>query len=248
MRCRGRRRLQAMFSPAGNAETSCHDRRRSMRRRLRLAGVWRSGEWAPTLITESGFFLDGATLAAPLMISPATARYVAENELAKLAAMEPLETEEGAALSIGGWLTRRPHEVHLHDIVLSRNMPILSFDELTPPSRPQRVPLMTRGPSCSRCGGYTTMTGFFLPPHPRFCSPTGETAFHGQDALGATVLQVSGFLKHELGWFVTGGGASPVQGGHAGRRRLRWPRRCRVYRVRAALPSRPPRPIWMLKG
>jgi cytochrome d ubiquinol oxidase subunit I len=58
-----------------------------------------------------------------------TARQLAQNEPAKLAAIEPLfETEEGAALSIGGYPDVEAGEVR-YDIPIPKLLSILSYDD-----------------------------------------------------------------------------------------------------------------------
>src|SRR5918998_2080770 len=82
---------------------------------------------------RNGLFLGMmvATLAAPLMIFSGdhTARQLAANEPAKLAAIEPLfETQEGAPLSIGGGPGIGEGEMG-HDIEVTPPLPLLSLHD-----------------------------------------------------------------------------------------------------------------------
>lgn len=72
-----------------------------------------------------------ATFVAPAMIisGDLTAKYLAHEEPAKLAAMEPIfETEKGAPLSIGGYPDKEAGEVK-YDIEIPRMLSILATDD-----------------------------------------------------------------------------------------------------------------------
>lgn len=131
--------LAAMFSPAWYAETSHMTVAAFEAVGFAFAAIYASGmlRGRRDEYHRNGLLLGMAvvTLAAPLMIFSGdhTARQIAQNEPVKLAAIEPLfETEEGAALSIGGWPDPETGEVH-YDISVPYILSILSYDEPNAP-------------------------------------------------------------------------------------------------------------------
>jgi len=127
--------LAAMFSPAWYAMTSHMSVAAFEAVGFAFAAVYAFGmlRGRRDEYHKKGFFLGMVvvTLAAPLMIFSGdhTARQLAQNEPAKLAAIEPLfETEEGAALSIGGYPDVEAGEVR-YDIPIPKLLSILSYDD-----------------------------------------------------------------------------------------------------------------------
>src|SRR5215212_4969794 len=127
--------LQAMFAPAWYAESSHMTVAAFEAVGFAFAAVYAFGmlRGRRDQYHRNGLFLGMmvATLAAPLMIFSGdhTARQLAVNEPAKLAAIEPLfETEEGAPLSIGGYPDVEAGEVR-YDIAIPSLLSVLSFDD-----------------------------------------------------------------------------------------------------------------------
>lgn len=214
--------FQAMFSPAWYAETSHMTVAAFEAVAFAFAGVYAWGmlRGRRDAYHRKGFFLGivVATLAAPLMIFSGdhTARYVAENEPAKLAAMEPLfETEEGAALSIGGWPDEEDGEVR-YDIAIPNMLSILSFDEANATVQGlNEFPEDERPEPLALWWAYDLMTGigFFLAvliPWFWLAYWRNRGVPSGRLLLGATVLSgFLGFFAILLGWFVTEEGRQP---------------------------------------
>ena len=127
--------LRAMFAPAWYAETSHMSVAAFEAVAFAFAAVYAFGmlRGRRDEYHKKGLFLGMmiATLAAPLMIFSGdhTARQLAVNEPARLAAIEPLfETEEGAPLSIGGYPDVEAGEVR-YDIEIPSLLSVLSFDD-----------------------------------------------------------------------------------------------------------------------
>jgi cytochrome bd-type quinol oxidase subunit 1 len=127
--------LEAMFAPAWYAETSHMTVAAFEAVAFAFAAVYAFGmlRGRRDEYHKKGLFLGMmvATLAAPLMIFSGdhTARQLAVNEPAKLAAIEPLfETTEGAGLSIGGYPDVEAGEVR-YDIEIPTLLSVLSFDD-----------------------------------------------------------------------------------------------------------------------
>jgi cytochrome d ubiquinol oxidase subunit I len=145
-----------------------------------------------------------------------TARQIAVNEPAKLAAIEPLfETKEGAPLSIGGYPDMEAEEMRF-DIEIPNLLSILSFDEPNATIKGlDEFPEDERPDPRYVWWAYDAMTGigFFLATLiPLFWIfywryrgvPTNRLL------LSAIVLAgFLGFIAIELGWIVTEGGRQP---------------------------------------
>ena len=169
---------------------------------------------------KKGFFLGMVvvTLAAPLMIFSGdhTARQLAVNEPAKLAAIEPLfETEEGAALSVGGWPDPETGEVH-YDIPIPKLLSILSYDD---PNATvlglNEFPEDERPNPLAVWWAYDAMTGigFFLAALiPVFWIFYWRSRGVPTNRLLLSAIVLSGFLGFlaiELGWWTTEEGRQP---------------------------------------
>jgi cytochrome d ubiquinol oxidase subunit I len=138
--------FEAMFSPSWYAETSHMSVAAFEAVGFAFAAVYASGmlRGRRDQYHRNGLFLGMmvATLAAPLMIFSGdhTARQLAANEPAKLAAIEPLfETQEGAPLSIGGWPIWKRKRCATTSRY-PRSSPFSPSTIPTPHSGPQRVP------------------------------------------------------------------------------------------------------------
>ena len=214
--------LQAMFSPAWYAMTSHMSVAAFEAVGFAFAAVYAFGmlRGRRDEYHKKGLFLGMAvvTLAAPLMIFSGdhTARQLAANQPAKLAAIEPIfETEEGAPLSIGGWPDTEAQEMR-YDIEIPAVLSILSYDD------PDAVVLgLNEFPEDERPDpravwwSYDMMTGigFFLATlipvfwvfYWRYRGvPTNRPL------LAALVLSgFLGFLAIELGWWTTEQGRQP---------------------------------------
>ena len=214
--------FKAMFAPAWYAETSHMTVAAFEAIGFAFAAVYAWGmlRGRRDVYHKKGFLLGMVvvTLAAPLMIFSGdhTARYVAENEPAKLAAMEPIfETEEGAALSIGGWPDEEAGEVH-YDVAIPSLLSILSFDE--PNATVQGLnefPENERPEPLALWWAYDAMTGigFFLAILiPWFWLAYWRARGVPTSRLLLMAILLSGFLGFlaiELGWFVTEEGRQP---------------------------------------
>ena len=126
---------QAAFSPAWWAETSHMAVAAFESVGFAFAAVYAFGmlRGRRDESHKKGFFLGMlvVTLAAPLMIFSGdhTARYVANNEPAKLAAMEgDFKTQKGAPLTIYGWPDIEAGETR-YGIEIPKLLSILSFDD-----------------------------------------------------------------------------------------------------------------------
>jgi cytochrome bd ubiquinol oxidase subunit I len=158
------------------------------------------------------------TLAAPLMIFSGdhTARQLAANQPAKLAAIEPIfETVEGAPLSIGGWPDTEAQETRF-DVEIPALLSILSYDD------PNAVVLgLNEFPEDERPDpravwwAYDTMTGigFFLATLiPVFWVFYWRYRGVPTNRLLLSVITLAGFLGFlaiELGWWTTEQGRQP---------------------------------------
>jgi len=127
--------LAAMFSPSWYAETSHMSVAAFEAVGFAFAAVYAFGmlRGRRDEYHKKGLFLGMmvVTLAAPLMIFSGdhTARQLAQNEPAKLAAIEPLfETQEGAPLSIGGYPDVEAGEMR-YDIEIPSLLSVLSLDD-----------------------------------------------------------------------------------------------------------------------
>lgn len=174
---------------------------------------------------KRGFFMAMvvATLVAPIMIisGDLTAKYLAHEEPAKLAAIEPkFETTEGASLSIGGYPSVEEREV-LYDIEIPYLISILSFDEASAEvkgleafpedERPDPRYVWWAFDAMVGIGFFlvTVVGGFWLAYWRGLGVPTGEGALSKWVLRGAVLSGFLGFLAIELGWITTEGGRQP---------------------------------------
>ena len=214
--------LEAMFAPAWYAEVSHMAVAAFEAVGFGFAAVYAFGMIRGRIddYHKKGFFLGMVvvTLVAPLMIFSGdhTARQIAVNEPAKLAAIEPLfETKEGAPLSIGGYPDMEAEEMRF-DIEIPNLLSILSFDEPNATIKGlNEFPEDERPDPRYVWWAYDAMTGigFFLATLiPLFWIfywryrgvPTNRLL------LSAIVLAgFLGFIAIELGWIVTEGGRQP---------------------------------------
>ena len=169
---------------------------------------------------RNGLFLGMmvATLAAPLMIFSGdhTARQLAANEPAKLAAIEPLfETQEGAPLSIGGWPDMEAEEMR-YDIEIPTLLSVLSLDDPGAPIQGlNEFPEDERPDPRAVWWAYDAMTGigFFLatiiPVFWIFYWRSRGVPTYKPLLAALTLSGFLGFLAILLGWIVTEEGRQP---------------------------------------
>ena len=169
---------------------------------------------------RNGLFLGMmvATLAAPLMIFSGdhTARQLAANEPAKLAAIEPLfETQEGAPLSIGGWPDMEAEEMR-YDIEIPTLLSVLSLDDPNAPIQGlNEFPEDERPDPRAVWWAYDAMTGigFFLatliPVFWLFYWRSRGVPTYRPLLAALTLSGFLGFLAILLGWIVTEEGRQP---------------------------------------
>ncbi len=214
--------LQAMFSPAWYAMTSHMSVAAFEAVGFAFAAIYAFGmlRGRRDEYHKKGLFLGMAvvTLAAPLMIFSGdhTARQLAANQPAKLAAIEPIfETVEGAPLSIGGWPDTEAQETRF-DVEIPALLSILSYDD------PNAVVLgLNEFPEDERPDpravwwAYDTMTGigFFLATLiPVFWVFYWRYRGVPTNRLLLSVITLAGFLGFlaiELGWWTTEQGRQP---------------------------------------
>jgi cytochrome bd ubiquinol oxidase subunit I len=214
--------LRAMFSPAWYAMTSHMSVAAFEAVGFAFAAVYAFGmlRGRRDEYHKKGFLLGMVvvTLAAPLMIFSGdhTARQLAANEPAKLAAIEPLyETEEGAGLSIGGIPDNESGEVR-YDIQIPYLLSILSYDD--PNATVQGLnefPEDERANPHAVWWAYDAMTGigFFLAALiPVFWLFYWRSRGVPTNRLLLWAIVLSGFLGFlaiELGWWTTEEGRQP---------------------------------------
>ena len=214
--------LRAMFSPAWYAMTSHMTVAAFEAVGFAFAAVYAFGmlRGRRDEYHKKGLILGMAvvTLAAPLMIFSGdhTARQLAANQPAKLAAIEPIfETVEGAPLSIGGWPDTEAQETRF-DVEIPALLSILSYDD------PNAVVLgLNEFPEDERPDpravwwAYDTMTGigFFLATLiPVFWVFYWRYRGVPTNRLLLSVITLAGFLGFlaiELGWWTTEQGRQP---------------------------------------
>jgi len=214
--------LRAMFSPAWYAMTSHMTVAAFEAVGFAFAAVYAFGmlRGRRDEYHKKGLFLGMAvvTLAAPLMIFSGdhTARQLAANQPAKLAAIEPIfETKEGAPLSIGGWPDVEAQEMRF-DVEIPALLSILSYDD--PNAVVQGLnefPEDERPDPRAVWWAYDTMTGigFFLATLiPLFWVVYWRSRGVPTNRLLLSVVTLSGFLGFlaiELGWWTTEQGRQP---------------------------------------
>ena len=163
-----------------------------------------------------------ATLAAPIMIASGdhTAKQVALNEPAKMAAMEPtFETERGAPVTIGGWPDVEEGELR-YAIAVPKLFSVLAYDDpiavapgwesFPADSRPDPRRIWWAFDLMVGIGFYMAflIPWFWLAYWRARGVPTGNPT--GKWLLRATVLAGPlGFLAIELGWITTEEGRQP---------------------------------------
>jgi cytochrome d ubiquinol oxidase subunit I len=214
--------LAAMFSPSWYAEASHMSVAAFEAVGFAFAAVYASGmlRGRRDQYHRNGLFLGMmvATLAAPLMIFSGdhTARQLAANEPAKLAAIEPLfETHEGAPLSIGGWPDMEAEEMR-YDIEIPTLLSVLSLDDPNAPIQGlNEFPEDERPDPRAVWWAYDAMTGigFFLATLiPVFWVFYWRYRGVPTNRLLLAALTLSGFLGFLailLGWIVTEEGRQP---------------------------------------
>lgn len=214
--------LRAMFSPAWWYESSHMTLAAFEAVAFAFAAVYAFGmlRGRRDEYHRKGFFLAMAvaTLVAPLMIVSGdnTAKQVAQQEPAKLAAIEPrFETEKGAPLSIGGYPDVETGEVR-YDIEIPYLLSILAFDE--PNAKIQGLeafPADERPDPRAVWWAFDTMVGIgfflsFLVLWFWFAYWRARGVPTGKWLLRATVLSgFLGFTAIELGWITTEEGRQP---------------------------------------
>lgn len=167
-----------------------------------------------------GFFIAMAvaTVAAPMMIVSGdhTAKRVAHEEPAKLAAIEPkFETERGASLSIGGYPDVEAGELR-YAVEIPYMLSILSFDDpnaevkgleaFPPDERPDPRAVWWTFDLMVGIGFYLTFLVLWF----WFAYWRARGTPDGKWLLRATVLSgFLGFLAIELGWLTTEWGRQP---------------------------------------
>jgi cytochrome bd ubiquinol oxidase subunit I len=214
--------LRAMFAPAWYAETSHMTVAAFEAVAFAFAAVYAFGmlRGRRDEYHKKGLFLGMmvATLAAPLMIFSGdhTARQLAQNEPAKLAAIEPLfETEEGAPLSIGGWPDMEAQEMR-YDIEIPTLLSVLSLDDPGAPIQGlNEFPEDERPDPRAVWWAYDAMTGigFFLatiiPVFWIFYWRSRGVPTYKPLLAALTLSGFLGFLAILLGWIVTEEGRQP---------------------------------------
>ena len=214
--------LRAMFSPAWWYESSHMTVAAFEAVAFAFAAVYAFGMLRGRTddYHKRGFFLAMAvaTLAAPIMIVSGdhTAKAVAKEEPAKMAAMEPtFETERGAPVTIGGWPDVEEGELR-YAIVFPKMFSILAYDDPN-----AKAPGLESFPADERPNplaiwwAFDAMVGigFYL----AFLIPWFWLAYWrargvptGRWLLWATVLAGPlGFVAIELGWITTEEGRQP---------------------------------------
>jgi cytochrome bd ubiquinol oxidase subunit I len=214
--------LEAMFSPAWYAEASHMSVAAFEAVGFAFAAVYAFGmlRGRRDQYHRNGLFLGMmvATLAAPLMIFSGdhTARQLAANEPAKLAAIEPLfETQEGAPLSIGGWPDMEAEEMR-YDIEIPTLLSVLSLDDPGAPIQGlNEFPEDERPDPRAVWWAYDAMTGigFFLatiiPVFWIFYWRSRGVPTYKPLLAALTLSGFLGFLAILLGWIVTEEGRQP---------------------------------------
>jgi cytochrome bd ubiquinol oxidase subunit I len=214
--------LEAMFSPAWYAEASHMSVAAFEAVGFAFAAVYAFGmlRGRRDQYHRNGLFLGMmvATLAAPLMIFSGdhTARQLAANEPAKLAAIEPLfETQEGAPLSIGGWPDMEAEEMR-YDIEIPTLLSVLSLDDPGAPIQGlNEFPEDERPDPRAVWWAYDAMTGigFFLatiiPVFWIFYWRSRGVPTYKPLLASLTLSGFLGFLAILLGWIVTEEGRQP---------------------------------------
>jgi cytochrome d ubiquinol oxidase subunit I len=214
--------LEAMFSPAWYAEASHMSVAAFEAVGFAFAAVYAFGmlRGRRDQYHRHGLFLGMmvATLAAPLMIFSGdhTARQLAQNEPAKLAAIEPLfETQEGAPLSIGGYPDVGAGEMR-YDIEIPSLLSVLSLDD--PNATIQGLndfPEDERADPRAVWWAYDAMTGigFFLatiiPVFWIFYWRSRGVPTYRPLLAALTLSGFLGFLAILLGWITTEEGRQP---------------------------------------
>jgi cytochrome d ubiquinol oxidase subunit I len=212
----------AMFSPSWYAEASHMSVAAFEAVGFAFAAVYASGmlRGRRDQYHRNGLFLGMmvATLAAPLMIFSGdhTARQLAANEPAKLAAIEPLfETQEGAPLSIGGWPDMEAEEMR-YDIEIPTLLSVLSLDDPNAPIQGlNEFPEDERPDPRAVWWAYDAMTGigFFLatliPVFWLFYWRSRGVPTYRPLLAALTLSGFLGFLAILLGWIVTEEGRQP---------------------------------------
>lgn len=219
--------IRAMFSPAWFYETTHMSIAAFEAVAFAFAAIYAAGllRGRRDEYHKKAFFISMvvATLAAPIMIisGDLNAKYLAHEEPAKLAAIEPkFETERGAPLSIGGYPSVERGEV-LYDIEIPYLISILSFDEADAEVKGLNAfPEDERPDPRTVWWAFDAMVGigFFLVFFVGWFwfsfwrgrgLPTGET-FMSRWLLRAGILSgFLGFLAIELGWITTEEGRQP---------------------------------------
>lgn len=163
------------------------------------------------------------TFVAPAMIvsGDLTAKYLAKEEPAKLAAMEPIfKTEKGAALSIGGYPDKKTGEVK-YDIKIPKMLSILAtdspngtvrgLDSFPKDYRPNPVAVWWAFDAMVGIGFFlVTVVGWFWFAFWRKRSlPTGDTMLSKWLLRTITLSGFLGFAAIELGWITTEEGRQP---------------------------------------
>ncbi|CAA9448734.1 MAG: Cytochrome bd terminal oxidase subunit I [uncultured Rubrobacteraceae bacterium] len=214
--------FRAMFSPSWYAETSHMTVAAFEAVGFAFAAIYAWGmiRGRHDEYHKKGFFMGMivVTLAAPLMIFSGdhTARQLAANEPAKLAAIEPLyETEAGAGISIGGIPDNEAGEVK-YDIEIPYMLSILSYDD--PNATVQGLnefPEDERPNPLAMWWAYDAMTGigFFLaaliPVFWIFYWRYRGVPTYRPLLYAITLSGFLGFLAIELGWLTTEEGRQP---------------------------------------
>jgi cytochrome d ubiquinol oxidase subunit I len=214
--------LEAMFSPAWYAEASHMSVAAFEAVGFAFAAVYAFGmlRGRRDQYHRHGLFLGMmvATLAAPLMIFSGdhTARQLAQNEPAKLAAIEPLfDTQEGAPLSIGGYPDVEAGEMR-YDIEIPSLLSVLSLDD--PDATIQGLndfPEDERADPRAVWWAYDAMTGigFFLatiiPVFWIFYWRSRGVPTYRPLLAALTLSGFLGFLAILLGWITTEEGRQP---------------------------------------
>lgn len=219
--------VRAMFSPAWFYETTHMTLAAFEAVAFAFAAVYAFGmlRGRRDEYHRRAFFLSMVvvTVVAPVMIvsGDLNAKYLAHEEPAKLAAIEPkFETERGAALSIGGYPSVEEQEV-LYDIEIPYLISILSFDD---PNAEvlglEAFPEDERPDPRAVWWAFDVMVGigfflvavvglFWLAYWRERGIPTGGTRL-SKWLLRASVLSgFLGFIAIELGWITTEEGRQP---------------------------------------
>lgn len=219
--------VRAMFSPAWFYETTHMSLAAFEAVALAFAAIYAYGmlKGRRDEYHARGLFLAMAvvTVVAPAMIvsGDLNAKYLAHEEPAKLAAIEPrFETESGAPLSVGGYPSVEEQEV-LYDIEIPNLLSTLSFDDpeakvlgleaFPPDERPDPRTVWWAFDAMVGIGFFLVLVvvGFWAAYWRERGVPEGRT-FLGRWLLRATVLSgFLGFIAIELGWITTEEGRQP---------------------------------------